>query len=293
MLIQPDCIPCILKMAVSSMKQVELEDSTIRRIFPSITAIPSLRGQAWQVTSPQVIEQVMEILMEATGRPDPFRELKQRQNQAILGLESFLRDLFRKDPDPLRLGVKLAIIGNTIDLMMGDHRTDVENTLRGQLRLPVPEAALAAFERRLATAERVLYLGDNAGEIVFDRFFIEVLKDRFSSEVVFVVRSMPVMNDATAREASQAGLTGFVPVVENGIDGPFPGTDLSRCSQEVRELAEQSDLIISKGGGNFDSFGEESEAILEKTFFLLLSKCIPYQTLFNVPLFKPVLAHQP
>jgi uncharacterized protein with ATP-grasp and redox domains len=293
MLIQPDCIPCILKMAVSAMKQVELEDSVIRNIYPSIAEIPALKGQAWQVTSPLVIEQVLGILEEATGQRDPFQDLKQKQNEAILGLESFLKDLSREDPDPLCLGVKLAIIGNTIDLMMGDHRTDVENTILEQIRLPIPEKAFADLRRHLETARTILYLGDNAGEIVFDRFFIELLKERFSSEIFFVVKSVPAMNDATLRDASQAGLDGLVSVLENGMDGPFPGTDLSRCSPEVQELAQRADLIISKGGGNFDSLGEESRDITGKTFFMLLSKCVPYRELFNIPLFEPILSRLP
>ncbi|MEW5909167.1 MAG: ARMT1-like domain-containing protein, partial [Thermodesulfobacteriota bacterium] len=77
-------------------------------------------------------------------------------------------------------------------------------------------------------------------------------------------------------------------IMENGIDGPLPGTILKRCSSGIRELFDKADLIISKGGGNFDTLGEENES-LRKIVFMLLSKCRPYMNHFHVPLHHPVL----
>ena len=97
------------------------------------------------------------------------------------------------------------------------------------------------------------------------------------------------MNDVTMHDVETADLPGNIRIVENGIDGPYPGTRLKRCSREVQDLINDADLIISKGGGNFDSFGEEGEAFTQKTIFLLLSKCRPYCDLFKAQLLDPVL----
>jgi len=82
-----------------------------------------------------------------------------------------------------------------------------------------------------------------------------------------------------------------VGVLENGIPGPFPGTRIRRCSKEVKELATRADMIISKGGGNFDSLDEDKEDLRGRITFLLLSKCAPYHRRFGVPPFHPIMAH--
>jgi hypothetical protein len=102
---------------------------------------------------------------------------------------------------------------------------------------------------------------------------------------------VPTLNDATLREAKAVGIDRIATVIENGIDGPLPGTILSRCSDEVNELVRQSDLIISKGGGNFDTLDEERKHLDKKISFLMLSKCAPHFDHFGVKLFHPILAN--
>jgi hypothetical protein len=104
-----------------------------------------------------------------------------------------------------------------------------------------------------------------------------------------VVRSVPTLNDVTIKEATFVGMDQVVRVVENGIDGPLPGTIFNRCANQIRALAKQADLIISKGGGNYDSLGEEKN-FLNKIVFMLLSKCYPYNQTFGVDMFHPILS---
>ncbi|MGD9076184.1 MAG: ARMT1-like domain-containing protein, partial [Desulfobacteraceae bacterium] len=88
---------------------------------------------------------------------------------------------------------------------------------------------------------------------------IETIREGQDVEIFFVVRSVPILNDVTLREAQFVGMDRVATVIRNGIDSPLPGTILKRCSRELRELVERADLIISKGGGNFDTLDEESE----------------------------------
>ena len=140
-------------------------------------------------------------------------------------------------------------------------------------------------------SKRLVYFGDNAGEIVFDKLLIETIKELHSPEIVFVVRSVPTLNDATFSEARSIGMDNIARVIENGIDGPLPGTVLGRCSNEVNDLIRHSDLIISKGGGNFDTLDEERKNLQKKISFLLLSKCEPYYRHFGVKIYHPILAN--
>jgi len=125
---------------------------------------------------------------------------------------------------------------------------------------------LPEFKKALERSRRILYLTDNAGEIVFDRILIEELPD-YRDRVIVAVKSEPVINDATMEDAEQAGLTDIVRVIENGSDAP--GTILEECSEEFLEIFYNSDMIIAKGQGNYESLSENDHRV----FFLLKAKC--------------------
>jgi len=255
-------------MSTSAIRRLTSDEKIIKELLCEILEIPSLRGLYWDITSSEVIELVMEKLMEAVDNPDPFYSLKTQQNKRMLEFVPYLKNLLNEASDPLYLAVKLAILGNAIDLMMSDTALDIEAAIRERLEeTHIPVEGFLEFRKKLDESELVLYLGDNSGEIIFDKLLIETMKEwrmenkewRMKNgewrdlEIVFVVRSLPTLNDATLKEAKMVGIDKITSVLENGIDGPLPGTITSRCSSEVRDLLQRADLIISKGGGNFDT----------------------------------------
>ncbi|UCE51367.1 MAG: DUF89 family protein, partial [Desulfobacterales bacterium] len=187
--------------------------------------------------------------------------------------------------------VKLAILGNSLDFMVADTALSIENSIKDRINAPLSNENYSKFKQQLQASKRLIYFGDNTGEIVFDKLLIETINNLYKLEIVFVVRSVPTLNDATLREAKSVGMDKIVKVIENGIAGPLPGTILSRCSNEVNDFVRRSDLIISKGGGNFDTLDEERKHLKKKISFLLLSKCDPHFKTFGVNLYQPILAN--
>lgn len=289
MLIQPDCIPCILKMSLSVLRKLPLEEERMRELYGSILELPVLREPRRDMTSPEIIERVMEEITRATGNPDPFFSQKQEQNKAMLALYPQLRERLERSPNPLFTAVKLAIIGNSIDFMMCDEPNSLEDSILEKLKSHLHAAEYEAFAEQVKKSRQLLYIGDNSGEIVLDRLLVEIMKERYGVRVVFVVRGMPTLNDATGKEAEFTGMDRVTTVVGNGIGGPVPGTILRRSSGELRELFQQSDLVISKGGGNFDSLEEDLGVLKQNITFMLISKCYPYAQYFNVPVGQPIL----
>ncbi|MGD9034004.1 MAG: ARMT1-like domain-containing protein [Desulfobacteraceae bacterium] len=194
-------------------------------------------------------------------------------------------------PDPLYEAVKLAIIGNSVDFMMSDKSVDTLEMIKKRMEYALPEETFKEFVGKLNSTRRLLYIGDNAGEIVFDKLLIETIREGQDVEIFFVVRSVPILNDVTLREAQFVGMDRVATVIENGIDSPLPGTILKRCSRELRELVERADLIISKGGGNFDTLDEERKRLDMNITFMFLSKCYPYKRHFGVELSNPIMAN--
>ena len=290
MLIQADCIPCILAMTLKAVANLSLTARAEKDLFTEILKIPALRGLDWNRTSPAIIETVMNIIMEKVHDPDPFLKEKIHLNTQALDLLPFLTNWVEGSADPLYMAAKIAILGNSMDIMMPGGLSSLEKFILEKLEAPLSREAFEQFCRQLSSARQILYLTDNAGEIVFDRLFIRTLKDHSDVNVTVVVRSLPTLNDATLKEAMDAGLDRVATLMENGIDGPFPGTSLKRCSPAVRQLADESDLIISKGGGNFDSLSQEVHDLKTPVFFMLLSKCRPLNTFFKTRLHQPVMA---
>ena len=264
MLLNHDCIPCILKMTISSLRKLPLDENSVRDLYSNILEDPALRGLIWDITSPEVIEDAWRKIVKRMNTPDPFSLEKSNQNKKIMALYPFLEKIVNEDPDPLYAAAKLAILGNSLDFMVADTALTIENTIKDRINAPLSNENYSKFKQQLQASKRLIYFGDNAGEIVFDKLFIETIKRLYKLEIVFVVRSVPTLNDATLTEARSVGMNKIVKVIENGIDGPLPGTILSRCSNEVTDFVRQSDLIISKGGGNFDTLDEEKKNLKKK-----------------------------
>ena len=291
MLIKPDCIPCILRMSINAVRKLGLDGGGVKELYCKILEIPSLRGQSWDITSAEIIELVWEKIADTTKNEDPFCSLKSEQNKRIMEVYPFLKTLVDKASDPLYTAVKLAILGNAIDVMISGGRQDIENSITEKLEAPLSKEMYGVFKKRLKQSSLLLFFGDNAGEIVFDRLLIKTIRKMYDLEIAFVVRSVPTLNDATLDEARVVGIDKIATLVENGIDGPLPGTILKRCSNKVNDLVSRADLIISKGGGNFDTLEEEKGFLKDKITFMLLSKCYPYYKYFGIELHKPILAN--
>lgn len=292
MLLTPDCILCNYKASLAAIRQLTSDESTIREMISEILSIPALRGLDWNLTSPEVFEIIFKKISDRFGDSDPFRALKDRQNRKGMELYPWLTELVSEAGDPMSMAINLAVIGNSLDILWSEGSVEIEPVIYEKLKKPVPQEKCEELMTTLRSGTLLVYLGDNSGEILFDKLLIQTITQAIDIEVVFVVRSVPTLNDVTSREAKIVGMDTAAKVIENGIDGPVPGTVLSRCSEELRGLVSRADVVISKGGGNFDTLDDE-KALPYNTFFLLMSKCVPYCNAFGVDLFQPILGRGP
>ncbi len=276
MLIWPDCIPCILKMALKIARFSMKEERSVKAFMAEIVRLPALRGEEWDITAPEIIQPIWEKMVRITKDEDPLREIKAEQNRKALDLYGAASDRVRKSADPFLEALKLAIAGNSIDVMIDLHQDlstgDSQGDFTGEWVLT--DEGAEGLRNRLAEARRIVYLTDNCGEIVFDRLFLEILKETYGREVSVVVRNRPILNDATIVEARAVGLSAVAPVIGNGIPGAFAGTRLHLVSSDVRRLLMDADLVVAKGGGNLDSLTEETE-LKGRISFLFHGKCHP------------------
>jgi hypothetical protein len=168
--------------------------------------------------------------------------------------------------DPLELAVRFSIAGNIIDFgaMSNVSPEFLRRTVQESLDWKLDRHLFDDFAEAIAEADSILVIGDNAGEIFFDRMLIEQLP---MEKVTYVVRGSPVLNDATMDDAKAAGLLDLVEVIDTGAD--IPGVVLEACSPQFRERFEDASLVIAKGQGNYEGLCNVDKDI----FFLLQVKC--------------------
>ncbi|MDH4163045.1 MAG: ARMT1-like domain-containing protein [Nitrospirota bacterium] len=262
-----ECLPCFFRQVSRTLSYAAVDPDlgkSISREASRIVETASL-DQA-----PARISTLLHRLMRERTGMDPYREVKETYNGIALELLPVVRMRASgagEGGDRLAGAVRAAIAGNIIDF--GIYETiDLERSLRDSFELPLATTDYDLFARAVDRAERILYLCDNAGEIVFDRVLIEELRGR-GKEVTAVVKGTPVINDATMDDARATGLADSAGrVIDNGNDGI--GTLLEQCSPEFLEAYHDADLIVSKGQANFETLVPEQD---ERTFYLFKVKC--------------------
>lgn len=259
-----DCIPCFIRQALVGIRMLTddkyLHETVVRQALTLISTMD------FSKPPPQMGKELHRLLCTATGKSDPYREIKKRSNQFALGVYGKLNARVAASSDPFEAAVLLALAGNIIDFGTGttvDEAT-VKDTIEKAFEQQLDKWALHDLKKAVQHSRSILYLADNAGEIVFDRLLIEALP---RGKITFAVRGRPVINDATRSDAEEAGLTNLVTVLDNGSD--IPGTDLASCSQEFIQRFTAADLIIAKGQGNYETLDGAENNI----FFLFKVKC--------------------
>ena len=258
-----DCLPCIFRQTLDAARRVSDDPAFYERVARQVAAW--IHVADLKESPPVMAQRLHRYLRSLTGIEDPYAAAKARDNALALSLMPELRERLAVSSDPLLLAVRLAIAGNLIDL--GPKHDLSAEEIRRSIRqvLDVPFSGdFETFRQAAGSACDILYLADNAGEIVLDRLLIEALGP---ARVTVAVRGAPVINDATMEDARAAGLHEIVRVISNGSDAP--GTVLGECGAEFLKRFTQADLVIAKGQGNFETLSAAPRDIC----FLLKVKC--------------------
>jgi damage-control phosphatase, subfamily I len=215
-------------------------------------------------SSPLFSRELHHILRSYTHNDDPYKEAKKKHNDQSLSMLPELRKIIQQSGDHFATALRLSIAGNIIDFAASDNfdlQVTIDKALVSDFAIDHSEQLRDKIER----AKNILYLGDNAGEIVFDKLLIRSINH---PDVTFAARGGPVINDATTEDAEYVGMKEVANVISNGFDAPSTIPD--KCSPEFQKYFKEADLIISKGQGNLEGLFPLND---DRIFFLLMVKC--------------------
>ncbi len=260
-----DCLPCFMNQIVRVGRLLQLSESDC---FAMMREFAEQLG-AFKLEDPPPKTSIIlyDMINRYTGLEDPFKEIKAKSTAKALALYPELKRRVTAAASPLSLAAKFAVAGNVIDFGVAsqfDLETEIDRVVESGSFGKWRESD---FFKALAAADRLLYLGDNTGETVLDRLFIETIIAETAIPVTYVVREKPIINDAVLTDAVAAGIDGCAQIISSGCRAP--GTVLEICSPEFRELFAKAPLIVSKGQGNYETLS----AVKAPLFFFLKAKC--------------------
>ena len=255
-----ECLVCFENQAKEAARIAGARDDIRARIVEEVDKY--LPGICMDLTPPQIAKMVYGIVEEHTGHSNVYEEIKKKSNKVALALYPKVKTLVRESKDPLMTAVRMAVAGNVIDYGIS-HSFDIDTEIEDCIKKDFFIFDYDKFKKEVESAKNILYILDNAGEIVFDKILIEEMPPK----VVCAVRDKPIINDVTMQDARDVGLDMITKVISSGSD--IPGTVIEECTDEFKEYFDKADLVISKGQGNFETLSDQKRPI----FFIFKAKC--------------------
>jgi uncharacterized protein with ATP-grasp and redox domains len=278
-----ECILCLFKQGLNTARLVTADSHAHREIIDRIAA--SVEKIDLDQSPAELSKKIYSIVSDITGAADPYRIAKEQSNREALRIIPDVERMIDKSEDPLITALHVAVAGNVIDLGIG-HEYNLAKDVRTLVSTSFAIDDSDVFRQELRAGCKLLYLGDNAGEIVFDRVLVEQLL-KTKAEITFCVKSGPIINDATMDDARIAGITDLVPVITTGSDDI--GINLSRSSKQFIDHLDRADVVLAKGHGNFETCID----FPQNFYFLLKAKCDAVSRALGVRTGDIVFKHKP
>ncbi len=278
MIAYSDCIPCLINQGLNAVRKLRLDKDIEKQIaleiakyissFDSIDKSPAY--YAYYIQS---------IVKRYTNCEDPFYEVKKLSNKVALEATKNIQSLSLED------ALFLSGAGNAIDFAIMNPQ-DVSELIKQIFEMEKGKFEIDKLKEKLETSHTILIVGDNAGEIVFDKLLAKSMREQ-QKKVFYAVKGYPILNDVLMDDAKEVGMDEYCQVISNG-SGKV-GTDLNDCSKEFLDVFYGVDVVISKGQANYETLSGADRDV----FFLLTVKCFPIQSEINSQKGKVCLIYKP
>lgn len=264
-----ECMECNVKQVIKVaelLKVSELEkDKAMKRVKRF------LKGISYENSNPYVMGETWKIIIDEFHNPDPYKTIKIEFNQMLLDVYNQVDDLIIASDDQFDAALKIAVTGNLIDFGAKHKfsKQEVLDRINNYYNIEFKRDDSKRLKSSVLKAKQILYIGDNCGEIVLDKLFIKTIKELNPEvKVYFGVRGGPILNDVTLDDAIAVGMSEVSEVVSSG--SAIPGTIIESSTTQFQKLFFESDVVIAKGQGNFESL---SDIKRENLYLMLMSKC--------------------
>ena len=266
MTIEHECIGCIAAQSRRVCEAIHADETLTRSITHYVET--ALQNADFTLSPPVLAAPLYEQMAVLAQMDDLYREQKHYATEQAKAYVPFLRETIEKSTDPLIAILKTAVVGNVIDLA-AEVSFDLHDAISSVFTMPFSHDNTPKLRQALETARTLLYIGDNAGEHIFDALAIESLRKLYPGlSITYMVRGNPIINDVTLNEAYEADIDKVARIMDSGV--PTPGFVYELSSNEAKHAFDHADLIIAKGMGNYECMTPQRR---NNICFLLKVKC--------------------
>ncbi len=262
-----ECIPCFIKQSLEAARMATDDEKIQTKVLQEV--MKHLQNVSFTDSPPKLSREVHKIIREITGSKDPYKKVKETSNEIAKKKYAYLKKLVIESDDPLLMAIKLSIIGNVIDFGT-TNRFNVNDLIDNSIKQELDSGSYLQFKHILEQSKTILFLADNAGEIFYDKILLEELAKK-QKQITYAVKANPIINDALTEDVKFVGIDKLAKVVEwdAGQKLSSPGIILSYASENFLKIFESSDMVLSKGQGNYEGLSEVDRNV----FFMLVVKC--------------------
>jgi uncharacterized protein with ATP-grasp and redox domains len=281
-----DCYPCFLRQALAALHLITDQEAEEKRVLDQV--MQALLTLPLEYSPPRIAKTVYGIIIRETGVADPYDKIKKSSNRQALAALPELTEIIERKPNRLRAAASLAISGNLIDFGVQHEGFKLSESLTNQFPDHFDLDDFPTFEQQLSRTGKLLYIGDNAGEIVADKIFISQIKAAYPQlEVGFAVRGAPIINDVTIVDAEQVGMAEVAGIINSGCRAPALLED--EMGPEMADWFLNATMIIAKGQGNYEALNQSEQPM----FFLLQCKCPVVADDLGTPIGSTIFKYHP
>ena len=202
--------------------------------------------------------------------PDLMKQVKKDSKKKALEIVETLKESVLS----LDFAVKMAVFGNIMDYSVkgwNPNNLDSTSILESELKIN----HIKEFECELSKADKIMYLTDNAGEVIFDSFLARYIKD-LGKYLILSPKEFHIQNDATIDDIRDTPLDRIADEVIPTAQAV--GLDLKASSSKFQNAFQEVDLVIMKGMGYFENGFDTNK----NSFFILKAKCEPVARFLGV-----------
>ncbi|MFQ6136814.1 MAG: DUF89 domain-containing protein [Candidatus Hydrothermarchaeales archaeon] len=271
MKINPECIPCLFERAKFEC------DLAFNDEEEKIDALSEIAQYIGANLSSNVVPAALgtereRIIKRRSGKDDPYAELKRASNKVAAELLPIAQEFYKNCEDEIMALIKIAAVANSMEYGVKGHDFDAED-FRGEFEEVLNEGLIGdmtQIKNALDKYTKILYLTDNAGEVVFDKFIAKKLAD-MGKDVVISPKSEPIINDVTTQDIKGLNFGEFKII----SSGSFVGLSLEEAPADFLELFWDEDyLVFAKGMGYYETISEFEGKLKGRLIYVLRAKCI-------------------
>ncbi|MDD5210810.1 MAG: ARMT1-like domain-containing protein [Sulfuricurvum sp.] len=266
MTIEDECIVCIIAQSKRVCEAIGASEALSRTILSHVES--SLENADFTLSPPVIAAPLYEEMARLSQKIDLYDDQKTHATTQAHHYVPFLRKTIEQNNDPFMALLKTAVVGNVIDLA-AEVTFDLHDAITSVFDTPFAYDDTQLLRERLKSAKTLLYIGDNAGEHLFDALAIEHLKFLYPElKLFYMVRGNFIINDVTMIEAKEANMDQLCTLIDSGVN--TPGFVYERATLTAQHLFDTADVIIAKGMGNYECITPIKRSNI---CFLLKVKC--------------------